>query len=181
MAFPSISDARVQTDAALDQDLMEDLVERDEWNQSGNASGSASHLEGLYNTGHSHDGTSGEGAQIPTAGIADGGVNLSDQIPNGDVTNAKVASSTMNTTNFDDGAVTPAKMSGTMGGSGYSGSSTSEMGVSVGHSLGRKPVPCNIRSGDFVVESVSSSSVTVRKNSRTIGFGATWNYDFDLC
>lgn len=181
MSFPSISDARVTTGAAVDQDLLEDLVERDEWNQSGNTSGNAAFFEAAYNTGHTHDGTSGQGANIDTAGIADGGVNQVDQIPSGAVTSAKVASNTMGTSNFGTGSVTPDKMSGTMGGTGYSGSSTSESGVSVGHALGRKPVPVNIGSGDFIVESVGTSSVTVRKNLRTIAFGDPWNYAFDLC
>jgi len=60
-------------------------------------------------TGHSHDGTSGEGPQIATAGLADNAVTTA-KITDANVTTAKIADSNVTTAKITDANVTLAKM-----------------------------------------------------------------------
>ena len=60
-------------------------------------------------TGHSHDGTSGEGPQIATGGLADNAVTTA-KITDANVTTAKIADSNVTTSKIADANVTLAKM-----------------------------------------------------------------------
>lgn len=182
MAFDAITNSQVDTDSPADTTLLNNLKNRDDWNESGNSSGNAAFFVAAYNSGHSHDGTSGEGAQIPTAGIADGGVNQTNHFADDAVDNSALAATTLGTTKFQDGAVTPAKMSGTMGNSTrFTGSGTSPTNQTVAHGLGRRPVVCNIGSPEFIIISTDSTNVVVGPNNNVVGPTDPYDYAFDCC
>lgn len=122
MAYPTITNGQLDTDAPVDTDLMgsSGLKGRDDWNWTGATNGGAGiepNVEAFVAalTSHSHDGTDGQGAQIDSPGIADDAVNQAAMLAAGAVTNAKLAANTLRGTNFADGAVTLAKLSGSMG------------------------------------------------------------------
>jgi len=96
-------------------------------------------------TGHSHDGTTGEGPQIATSGLADNAVTTA-KITDANVTTAKIADSNVTTAKIADANVTTAKIAndavtlgtktsgnyvaaGATSGTGISGSVSSEGGT----------------------------------------------------
>lgn len=184
MSFPTVSNGQMDTGSPVDETLLAELVERDNWNESGNSSGNAAGILAVYVSGHTHDGTSGQGQQIDTAGIADGGINQTSHFADDAVDNDALANNTLGSTKFADGSVTPAKMSGTMGNSTrFSGTGTSPTQESIAHGLGRIPVVVNIGSPEFIIIDTTNTHVIVGPNPNVVDVLALdpYDYDFDCC
>ncbi len=174
MAFDTLVDTEISRDKPADSALMLKLKNRDDWNKSG-ATASSDFFVDAYQTGHSHDGTSGEGAQIPEAGIADTGVVSGGQVGSAQVTTAKLKNSTMGTSHFQDSSVTTAKMTGKIG-TQFRGLVTGgALDVTITHGLGHRPVVTNRVGGAFAIQSTSSTSIVLQY--KNLSPPDPWSYD----
>lgn len=154
MPYPSISSARLAADQPLDSQLLTDLAAQDAWryDQATSVSGVQPNFLALQAalTAHTHDGTDAQGQPIPTDGIANGGVNFPEEIPDNAFTNPKfpsTGSERVQGDNFQDGAVTLAKYNLGLGQSTYledSQAVSSGTEVTLTHTLNRRPVVANI-------------------------------------
>jgi hypothetical protein len=123
MAIPSLPDADIKADEALDEAVMKTgLRDRDDylWSTAPNGGTgiepNVTALASAFGTaGHSHDGTDGQGVNIDTAGIANGAASLEPMFQDNCVSAAKIAANTLQGSDFAAMAVTGDKMSGTMG------------------------------------------------------------------
>jgi hypothetical protein len=119
MPIPTLSNAQIDTDSPLDEAVMKTgLRDRDEWLWStATAAGIDPNVLAFVAQmlSHGHTGAAGDGAQIPTAGIAANAVNDSAMIGANAVTAGKIASNTMDTADIANGACTEPKLHGTQG------------------------------------------------------------------
>ena len=196
MAFTVIADGPLAPDKPADTTLFTELADNDAWNKTAATASAEFFTETAYGTpGHTHTGAAGQGAQIPTAGMQSvtageaGAINAADMFAAGAVTNAKIASNTINGKNFADGAITNAKLSGTMGvrkfgskNAGGPGGGTTE---TVYHGRGHRPVITNqVVTGVAGVDSIEFEIIdTTNPDFVIIGQIASlaadpWRWDF---
>jgi len=204
MAIPALANADIKTDEALDEAVMKDgLRDRADWLHA-DATGSGINPNVLEFVAkmlsHGHTGAAGDGANIPTAGIAAGAVNDSGMMATNSVTAAKIATKTMDTAEFATGAVTEPKMHNSMG-EHLTGASAFDIGAapltgdvvfrgdrkSINHSKGAaRGVVTSILVGNIAgvdipywVVSVSNSAVTFGlRNNGTLPAGLnSWVID----
>lgn len=203
---PAVDTALLNPGDPFDEDLATNLAAADEWSENGSTVGTgikanAAAFETAFNTGHSHDGTAGQGKPVPAAGILNGSVNASDMFDPLAVTTGKIAGTTVGPTNIDNGAVTPAKMDSSASmGTAFSGTVGYDLDnpplsgtdafdgetKTITHGLGRRPVICNRTGPDFHVRSTSSTTIVLAINKDYVSGGGvtrtgTWAYGLRAC
>lgn len=179
MSFPTIADARIEVDKPFDEQMAEDLFERDEHLKSVNASGNADLVLSKYGTGHSHNGDPFQGDPIPEAGIADEGIWKSDYLAPGSVNAGKVKNNTVGTSDFANQAVPHGKLTGSsttgMGTGQLTGTAISGGPATISHGLNKRPVVVNIvatgPADGYWIEWTSNTQIKIRTLSlATINF-----------
>jgi len=173
MAFDAIADLDIGEDKALDTALATKLKSRDDWNKS-DAIASADHFTDGY-TGHSHDGTPGEGANIVEAGIAANAINLAAHVPPNAVTTAKMKANTFQSGDFVNAAVTTSKMSGKVG-TNKTGSVAGAATVTIS-GIGHRAVVTNKIGSHYCVQATTNNAIILRYDTLVGPPPNPWTYD----
>lgn len=107
-----VTDAQLAPGEPVEEELVEALPERDDHVKTGNADGNFDALFAAYNPGHGHTGAAGDGPQIKTDGIANGGIWKAEYIDDDACTSGKLATGGVNNNALASGAVREQEMDG---------------------------------------------------------------------
>lgn len=183
MAYTAIPDADVDRDSPIKQETLEALADRDDDLKTANSGANADDLLDKFTSGHSHDGTAGEGPNIPAGGIDDGGIWKPEHIASGTLQSSDLGSN-LNANNMADGCLPEDKMDGdSTNGVGVAvvngGPSTypTTWEITVSHGAGRLCVPTNLTGDKTVIHGIGAGSITFAASTREPTAPSTsWSY-----
>lgn len=188
-----ILDAQLEPGKPVEEKLATAYPERDDHNKTSNTDGNYDDLASKYNPGHGHTGAAGDGPQIKTAGIDDGGIWKSEYIADDAATSGKINNLGVPERALASRACPEPKMDGDSstgmlfdkdvdsGDILYDPETDETKEYIYTHSQGQYMIPVNLRGFEWVVIDITPNVIKCGPRGRNAATGSfTWRAIFDV-